>query len=251
MSSRSGLPTEEEDKAQLILGLQADDGGEGGDPESYRYSDKEQNGENSQDESARPRGTAEREGDPSGIQETLDYMEEEIGKLESTESASRGGIDADAVVEPDESDLRSVYVGNVDYGSDPVQLREHFASCGAVTRVTILVDKYTGHPKGYAYIEFQDPESVQAATHLSDTEFRGRLLKVLPKRKNLPGIGGWRGAVAGAPRGDRGGFRSRGRGIVPAPRGRGGGFFVPRGAGLRGYGPRFRGRGFRARATPY
>eukprot|EP00918_Siedleckia_nematoides_P102290 GHVU01223497.1.p2 GENE.GHVU01223497.1~~GHVU01223497.1.p2 ORF type:complete len:147 (+),score=9.26 GHVU01223497.1:711-1151(+) len=40
-------------------------------------------------------------------------------------------------------------LAQVDYGSDPVQLRDHFASCGAVTRVTILVDKYIGHPKGF------------------------------------------------------------------------------------------------------
>jgi polyadenylate-binding protein 2 len=47
-----------------------------------------------------------------------------------------------------EADGRSVYVGNVDYGSTPEELQEHFNSCGTINRITILCDKYTGHPKG-------------------------------------------------------------------------------------------------------
>lgn len=76
-------------------------------------------------------------------------------------------------------DARSVYVGNVDYSSTKEELDSLFSACGVVNRVTILYDKYTGHPKGFAYIEFQQPESVQHATLLNDTEFKGRQLKVI------------------------------------------------------------------------
>ena len=44
-----------------------------------------------------------------------------------------------------EADGRSVYVGNVDYGSTPEELQEHFNSCGTINRITILCDKYTGN----------------------------------------------------------------------------------------------------------
>jgi polyadenylate-binding protein 2 len=37
----------------------------------------------------------------------------------------------------------------VDYGSTPEEIQAHFASCGTINRVTILLDKFTGHPKGY------------------------------------------------------------------------------------------------------
>lgn len=45
-------------------------------------------------------------------------------------------------------DARSIFVGNVDYGASPEEIQTHFQSCGSINRVTILLDKFTGHPKG-------------------------------------------------------------------------------------------------------
>lgn len=45
-------------------------------------------------------------------------------------------------------DARSIFVGNVDYGASPEEIQAHFQSCGSINRVTILLDKFTGHPKG-------------------------------------------------------------------------------------------------------
>ncbi|EZG57857.1 RNA recognition motif protein [Gregarina niphandrodes] len=89
--------------------------------------------------------------------------------------------------EEDDTIKRSIYVGNVDYGSTPQELVQHFASCGKIQRVTIMVDKMTGHPKGYAYIEFAEEGGASSALALSNTTFRDRVLKVLPKRKNIAG----------------------------------------------------------------
>jgi RNA recognition motif. (a.k.a. RRM, RBD, or RNP domain) len=49
----------------------------------------------------------------------------------------------------------SVYVGQVDYSATPEELLAHFEACGTVERVTIVCDKMTGRPKGFAYLEFQ------------------------------------------------------------------------------------------------
>ena len=38
----------------------------------------------------------------------------------------------------------------VDYSSTAEELGKHFESCGSINRVTILCDKYSGHPKGWA-----------------------------------------------------------------------------------------------------
>lgn len=76
----------------------------------------------------------------------------------------------------------------VDYGATAEELESHFHGCGSVVRVTILCDKFTGHPKGFAYIEFADKESIQLAMALDDSLFRGRQIKVTPKRTNRPGI---------------------------------------------------------------
>mmetsp|Transcript_15491 Transcript_15491/g.31703 ORF Transcript_15491/g.31703 Transcript_15491/m.31703 type:complete len:140 (+) Transcript_15491:100-519(+) len=53
------------------------------------------------------------------------------------------------------TDGHSIYVGQVDYSTTPEELLSHFESCGTVERVTIVCDKFTGRPKGFAYLEFQ------------------------------------------------------------------------------------------------
>ncbi|KAF8248294.1 RNA-binding domain-containing protein [Wilcoxina mikolae CBS 423.85] len=128
-------------------------------------------------------------------------------------------------------DGRSIFVGNVDYGASPEEIQAHFQSCGSINRVTILLDKFTGHPKGYAYVEFTEPSLVAQALVLNESIFRGRSLKVVPKRTNLPGMARGRGGRG------RGG---PGRGGFP-PAYRGG--YAPRGGGYRG-GYRGRGRGY-------
>merc|ERR1712224_909498 len=47
--------------------------------------------------------------------------------------------------------------------------------------------KYTGHPKGFAYMEFADEQAVQNSLLLNGSLFRGRQLKVIQKRTNIPG----------------------------------------------------------------
>jgi polyadenylate-binding protein 2 len=123
-----------------------------------------------------------------------------------------------------EADARSIYVGNVDYSATAQELEAHFHGCGSINRVTILCDKFSGHPKGFAYVEFGDKDSVQTAMALDDSLFKGRQIKVVSKRTNKPGIS----STDRAPRGGRGGFVSpaalgyfggRGRGASFAPRG--------------------------------
>ena len=86
-------------------------------------------------------------------------------------------------------DTRSIYVKNVEYRTQPGELKEHFANCGTITRVTVFKDPVTGHPLGYAYLEFAEPEAVEKALKLNDSLFKGRQIKVEHKRKNIPGLG--------------------------------------------------------------
>lgn len=137
-----------------------------------------------------------------------------------------------------EADQRSIYVGNVDYSATAQELEAHFHGCGSINRVTILCDKFSGHPKGFAYVEFGDKDSVQTAMALDDSLFKGRQIKVVCKRTNRPGIsttdrlprGGMRGGMAPA--------ASAGYGFMPSGRGRGG--FMGRGGGGGGFNPYMR-----------
>jgi len=133
-----------------------------------------------------------------------------------------------------DTDACSVHVGNVDYAATATDLEQHFHGCGSVNRVTILCDKFTGQPKGFAYVEFAEKEALEHACQLTDSLFKGRQIRVTPKRTNIPGI-------STSNRFPRTRFRGRGRGFY-------GGF--PGGFG--GYSPRPRGRGgFRSRRAQW
>jgi polyadenylate-binding protein 2 len=66
----------------------------------------------------------------------------------------------------------------VDYGATAEELEQHFHGCGSINRVTILCNKFDGHPKGFAYIEFTERDSVQTAMAMDESLFRGRQIKV-------------------------------------------------------------------------
>ncbi|KAH7930298.1 RNA-binding domain-containing protein [Leucogyrophana mollusca] len=122
------------------------------------------------------------------MKQRVEEMEREAKKLRelqaAAESANGGSAESDAGVpmetEEDKtlSDSRSVFVGNVDYGATPEEIQGHFQACGTINRVTILCDKFTGHPKGFAYVEFAEPEFIDAALAMDNSLFRGRLIKV-------------------------------------------------------------------------
>ncbi|KAF4010637.1 hypothetical protein G4228_002161 [Cervus hanglu yarkandensis] len=134
--------------------------------------------------------------EPPMVQE-LDEGEEAAGALLARQLLSP---ETDSPLEKAAADHRSVYVGNVDYGGTAQELEAYFNHCGEIHRVTILCDKFSGHPKGYAYIEFATESSAQAAVELDKSIFRGRVIKVLPKRTNLPGISSTdRGGLRGHP----------------------------------------------------
>ncbi|RXW25208.1 hypothetical protein EST38_g674 [Candolleomyces aberdarensis] len=127
------------------------------------------------------------------MKQRVEEMEREAKKLRELQAAAEAGSEADenGTQESEEdkaaSDTRSVYVGNVDYAATPEEIQVHFQACGVINRVTIICDKFTGHPKGYAYVEFAEPEHVDAAVALDNSLFRGRLIKVTAKRTNIPG----------------------------------------------------------------
>ncbi|KAI1402935.1 hypothetical protein F4819DRAFT_255987 [Hypoxylon fuscum] len=173
----------------------------------------------------------------SAMKKRVAEMEQEAAKLREMHAAleERGQESSD-----DRSDVdnRSIFVGNVDYSVSPEEIQAHFQSCGSINRVTILLDKFTGQPKGYAYVEFTEPSLVAQALVLNDSVLKGRNIKVTPKRTNIPGLSRGRGR-------GRGGFGGPGRGHFG---GRGG--YVPRGGYYRG-GYRGRARGGGGGFSPY
>lgn len=128
----------------------------------------------------------EMEEEAAALRDMQAKVEREMGALPDPTNA------AAVQASKDDADSRSVFVGNVDYSCTPEEVQQHFQSCGTVNRVTILTDKF-GQPKGYAYVEFLEPEAVQNALLLNESELHGRQLKVTAKRTNVPGMKQYRG----------------------------------------------------------
>jgi polyadenylate-binding protein 2 len=82
------------------------------------------------------------------MKQRVKEMEDEAAKLREMQ-ASLDRSDTDLRESKEDIDARSVFVGNVDYAATPEEIQNHFRSCGSINRVTILLDKFTGQPKGY------------------------------------------------------------------------------------------------------
>ncbi|KAJ6949040.1 hypothetical protein NC651_003144 [Populus alba x Populus x berolinensis] len=165
----------------------------------------------------------EMEDEAAALLEMQAKVEKEMGSVQDP-SASAAASQANR----EEVDSRSVFVGNVDYSCTPEEVQQHFQACGTINRVTIRSDKY-GQPKGYAYVEFLEPEAVQEALLLTESELHGRQLKVTIKRTNLPGMKQFRARRPNPYMG----FPPRGAPMPPY-------LFSPYGYGLRHYDQKLR-----------
>lgn len=150
------------------------------------------------------------------MKQRIKEMEEEASKIREMQAQveKEMSLTGESFQNKEAADARSIYVGNVDYAATPEELQTHFQACGTINRVTILCDKWTGTPKGFAYVEFVETSSVANAMALNESLFRGRLIKVVAKRTNYPGMTRGRGRGRARGRGFRG-FRSRRASFAP------------------------------------
>ena len=77
-------------------------------------------------------------------------MESEAAKLREMQTELDPSAETGQREDREDVDARSIFVGNVDYGATPEEIQTHFQQGpNSVNRVTILLDKFTGHPKGW------------------------------------------------------------------------------------------------------
>jgi cold-inducible RNA-binding protein len=101
-----------------------------------------------------------------------------------------------------------LYVGNLSFKTTESQLRDLFAAHGEVTSASLVMDRDTGRPRGFGFVEFANAEQAQAAiTALHGKNIDGRDLTVNEaKPREDRGGGGGRGFGGGGGGGSRGGF---------------------------------------------
>jgi RNA recognition motif-containing protein len=84
-----------------------------------------------------------------------------------------------------------LYVGNMSFNSTEDDIRDAFAAYGTVTSVNIVMDRDTGRPRGFAFVEMGSDGEAQAAMQgLDGQDLGGRSLKVNVAKPREPRGGG-------------------------------------------------------------
>lgn len=85
--------------------------------------------------------------------------------------------------------MKKIYVGNLSRQITEDGLTALFAPFGAVQSVSIVRDRYTNEPRGFAFVEMNDDHAATAIAGLKDKEFDGRALTVNEARPREAGRG--------------------------------------------------------------
>ncbi len=74
---------------------------------------------------------------------------------------------------------KKIYVGNLNYRTTAEGLQGLFSQYGEVAGVSLVTDRETGQPRGFAFVEMSTTEAAaKAITGLDGKEFEGRRLRV-------------------------------------------------------------------------
>jgi cold-inducible RNA-binding protein len=90
-----------------------------------------------------------------------------------------------------------LFVGNLPYQTMESDLQDHFAQAGVVTSVNLMLDKFTGKSRGFAFVEYSSSaEATKAVEMFHNKAFQGRPLTVniaRPREERPPMRGGYGG----------------------------------------------------------
>lgn len=97
--------------------------------------------------------------------------------------------------------MTKIFVGNLSYQTTEQELEAAFSNYGAVERASVVRDRETGQPRGFAFVEMTNSnEATKAIQDLDGRDLNGRAIKVNEARpREDRGNGG----------GQHGGFRRR------------------------------------------
>ena len=103
-----------------------------------------------------------------------------------------------------------LYVGNIPFAATNESLTQYFSQAGTVTEVSVMMDKFTGRSRGFAFVTMaSDADAANAISMFHGKAFEGRPITVneAKPREERPSGGGF-----GAGRGPGGGGRGFGGG---------------------------------------
>jgi cold-inducible RNA-binding protein len=104
--------------------------------------------------------------------------------------------------------MKNLYVGNLSHQTTEAELRTAFEVHGKVDKVSIVTERETGRPRGFAFVEMTDSgEAEKAVAALNGSSLGGRTLSINEARPKAdrPKSGPRFGGGGGGGRGNGGG----------------------------------------------
>ncbi len=82
----------------------------------------------------------------------------------------------------------NIYIGQLPYSVNEAELKELFLEYGEVASINLIMDRFSGRPKGFGFIEMpNNSEADTAIKALNRSMFKGREIKVnqvQPQKRN-------------------------------------------------------------------
>jgi len=76
-----------------------------------------------------------------------------------------------------------IYVGSLSSCTTETEIREAFSEFGSIDDIKIIIDRYTGESKGFAFITFSSNSSAVKALNMDGKELKERTIRVSAARK--------------------------------------------------------------------
>lgn len=113
----------------------------------------------------------------------VDKDEESPKENKETEMLPEEAREKTEKVEAEKTDTKNLkkrfilFVGNLAYDTTKEDLQLFFAKCGK-TQARLMTDKRTKKPKGFAFVEFNNAQSLEAALKLNQKKLKSRSINI-------------------------------------------------------------------------
>jgi RNA recognition motif-containing protein len=82
--------------------------------------------------------------------------------------------------------VTKLYVGNLPFSATEDSVRTAFAAHGTIESLALVMDRETGQPRGFGFIEMSSGDASRAMQALNGADFGGRPLKVNEAQERAP-----------------------------------------------------------------
>jgi RNA recognition motif-containing protein len=93
--------------------------------------------------------------------------------------------------------MAKIYVGNLPFSATEDQVRALFAAHGTVESIALPMDRETGRPRGFGFVEMSQADASRAIQAVNGQSMDGRALRVNEAQDKPRGAGGGRSGGGG------------------------------------------------------